>query len=215
MYTVNRIENKHFENTFNYELRENDKIMVLSFQGNLDFYMSAISFKDNREKKISFTITKENYTIYSLFEELFQDIVECNIFKVDEQRLEFLDDDDERREYIERIERMNSDLKGYSAYKRLVKRNLITWKSDDRDYGEPDFVKIYKGEDAFYITFIRQSEELHMGTVVRFRNSGSSYDPFNIPFMKFFNKLQEYDPQFHQIHIEELELERKLTKTLN
>lgn len=212
MYTVNRIENPQFENTYNYELRDNDKSMILSFQGNLDFYMSAISYKDNRDKKISFTITKENYAIYSLFDELFRDIEECNIFSVDETRLEFMDDEDEIKEYYERIERMNSDLKTYSAYKRLIKRNLITWKSDDRDYGEPDFVKIYRGEDAFYITFVRQSEELHMGTVVRFRNSGSSYDPFNIPFMKFFNKLQEYDPEYHQIHIEEVILQKKLTK---
>ena len=212
MYTVNRISNPQFENTYNYELRDNDKSMILSFQGNLDFYMSAISFKDNRDKKISFTITKENYAIYSLFDELFRDIEECNIFSVDETRLEFMDDEDEIKEYYERIERMNNDLKTYSAYKRLIKRNLITWKSDDRDYGEPDFVKIYRGEDAFYITFVRQSEELHMGTVVRFRNSGSSYDPFNIPFMKFFNKLQEYDPEYHQIHIEEVILQKKLTK---
>lgn len=212
MYTVNRISNPQFENTYNYELRDNDKSMILSFQGNLDFYMSAISFKDNRDKKISFTITKENYAIYSLFDELFRDIEECNIFSVDETRLEFMDDEDEIKEYYERIERMNRDLKTYSAYKRLIKRNLITWKSDDRDYGEPDFVKIYRGEDAFYITFVRQSEELHMGTVVRFRNSGSSYDPFNIPFMKFFNKLQEYDPEYHQIHIEEVILQKKLTK---
>lgn len=212
MYTVNRISNPQFENTYNYELRDNDKSMILSFQGNLDFYMSAISFKDNRDKKISFTITKENYAIYSLFDELFRDIEECNIFSVDETRLEFMDDEDEIKEYYERIERMNSDLKTYSAYKRLIKRNLITWKSDDRDYGEPDFVKIYRGEDAFYITFVRQSEELHMGTVVRFRNSGSSYDPFNIPFMKFFNKLQEYEPEYHQIHIEEVILQKKLTK---
>ena len=212
MYTVNRISNPQFENTYNYELRDNDKSMILSFQGNLDFYMSAISFKDNRYKKISFTITKENYAIYSLFDELFRDIEECNIFSVDETRLEFMDDEDEIKEYYERIERMNNDLKTYSAYKRLFKRNLITWKSDDRDYGEPDFIKIYRGEDAFYITFVRQSEELHMGTVVRFRNSGSSYDPFNIPFMKFFNKLQEYDPEYHQIHIEEVILQKKLTK---
>ena len=212
MYTVNRISNPQFENTYNYELRDNDKSMILSFQGNLDFYMSAISYKDNRDKKISFTITKENYAIYSLFDELFRDIEECNIFSVDETRLEFMDDEDEIKEYYERIERMNNDLKTYSAYKRLIKRNLITWKSDDRDYGEPDFVKIYRGEDAFYITFVRQSEELHMGTVARFRNSGSSYDPFNIPFMKFFNKLQEYDPEYHQIHIEEVILQKKLTK---
>ena len=115
MYTVNRISNPQFENTYNYELRDNDKSMILSFQGNLDFYMSAISYKDNRDKKISFTITKENYAIYSLFDELFRDIEECNIFSFDETRLEFMDDEDEIKEYYERIERMNRDLKTYSA----------------------------------------------------------------------------------------------------
>ena len=97
------------------------------------------------------------------------------------------------------------------AYRNLVKRNLITWKSDDRDYGDPDFVKIYKGDDAFYITFVRQSKHLHIGTSVRFRNSGSSYQPFNMSFMRLFNKLQEYDPDYHQIHMEELNV-KKLTK---
>ena len=46
---------------------------------------------------------------------------------------------------------------------------------------------------------------------IRFRNSGSRYNPFNIIFMKMFNKLQEYNPEYHQIHIEELEYQKKLT----
>ena len=211
MYTVSRTKAEKFDNTYNYEIFQDDKIMYLSFEGNFDFYMSAFSRKDHLQKKICFTITKENYFIYSLFSDLFDEITNCDIFKVDTLHLEFMDDEEEKKEYIDRINKMNEDLKTYSPYKNLVKRNLITWKSDDRDYGNPDFVKIYKGDDAFYITFVRQSKHLHIGTSVRFRNSGSSYQPFNMSFMRLFNKLQEYDPDYHQIHMEELNV-KKLTK---
>ena len=46
---------------------------------------------------------------------------------------------------------------------------------------------------------------------IRFRNSGSTYDPFNIIFMRMFNKLQEYIPEYHQIHIEEMNYSKKRT----
>ena len=38
---------------------------------------------------------------------------------------------------------------------------------------------------------------------VRFRNSGSRYDPFNIIFMKLYQGLCALDYEYHQIHIEE------------
>ena len=38
---------------------------------------------------------------------------------------------------------------------------------------------------------------------IRFRNSGSRYEPFNICFMQMYNELKNYDSNCHQIHIEE------------
>ena len=41
---------------------------------------------------------------------------------------------------------------------------------------------------------------------IRFRNSGSSYDPFNIVFMRIYEKMKRVDninDYGHQIHIEE------------
>ena len=46
---------------------------------------------------------------------------------------------------------------------------------------------------------------------IRFRNSGSLYDPFNMIFMRMFNKLQNYDPEYHQIHFEEINYAKKLS----
>ena len=42
------------------------------------------------------------------------------------------------------------------------------------------------------------------------RNSGSRYSPHNIVFMRMFNELQEYYPEYHQIHMEEIEYQKKL-----
>ena len=61
MYTVSRTKAEKFDNTYNYEIFQDDKIMYLSFEGNFDFYMSAFSRRDHLQKKICFTITKENY----------------------------------------------------------------------------------------------------------------------------------------------------------
>ena len=47
---------------------------------------------------------------------------------------------------------------------------------------------------------------------VRFRNSGSRYDPFNIIFMKLYQGLYELDYEYHQIHIEEYLLDSKIKR---
>ena len=47
---------------------------------------------------------------------------------------------------------------------------------------------------------------------MRIRNSGSNYNPFNCIFMRMFQKLQEVDNDYHQIHFEELEYKRLLKK---
>lgn len=211
MYTVERIKNQQFEEIYNYEIKQGNNVLSLSYEGNLDFYMSAIDRTNYRSEKICFTIDKSNYQIYSLFDELFSDIENCYVFSTDEE--EFISyEEEDMIEHIERRKEMNEELKSSSAYKRLLKRNLITWISDDRDHDYPDYVRIFKGEDAYFITFIRKSEELQFGTSIRFRNSGSSYDPFNFVFMRFFKNLQEYDPDYHQMHIEEYNVKRLAKK---
>ena len=50
---------------------------------------------------------------------------------------------------------------------------------------------------------------------VRISNSGSRHNPYNILFMDMYNKLKEYEPNSHQIHLEEyLYNQKTLKKTL-
>lgn len=66
------------------------------------------------------------------------------------------------------------------------------------------FEKSKKSQDGIFITY-----------TIRFRNSGSRYNPFNINFMQMYNSLKEYDPNNHQIHIEEyLYKQNKLKKLI-
>ena len=78
---------------------------------------------------------------------------------------------------------------------------------------------IKKEDDQFLLEFTSPKIDDNdfifrmLGTVsIRFRNSGSTYDPYNIIFMRMFNKLQDYDPEYHQMHIEELVYKRTLKK---
>lgn len=53
---------------------------------------------------------------------------------------------------------------------------------------------------------------------IRFRNSGSRYEPFNMVFMRMFLQLQKVDDisdYGHQIHIEEYLYKKSLVKKIN
>ena len=64
---------------------ESEKQFDISFGGNLDLYWTIHSKKESDHH--DFTITKENYKVYRLFEELFDDIKNIKIF--DEEHIPF------------------------------------------------------------------------------------------------------------------------------
>ena len=116
---------------------------------------------------------------------------------------------------------------GYSNYNTLFDENnkTITWYSDETNRLVSNYVKIIKKEETFELVFGTQEyidgyerEDNFLGTIgVRFRNSGSSYDPFNISFMKMFQELEKIDDvldEGHQVHIEEYLYNEGLVKKL-
>ncbi len=180
----------------------------ISFAGNLDLYWGYVYDGNLLEipnvKK--FKITKENYYLYSLFEELYEDIKNCNIFTLDESDIFFCETGEEIENRRIEIESLNDDLRKSESYNpnRLFRNGNIEWHCDDFPYEESSVVKIAKKEDTFIVTFEKSKiKDIYLTYSVRFRNSGSSYAPFNMVFMKMYNKLIEYNPEYHQIHIEE------------
>lgn len=200
-----KIYNDHV-NCFDIELRDKEKILRIIYAGNLDLYLilSNGEVLENENKTISFNITKEDYEIYSIFDSLYKETIEGNVFD-NEEEYNFND--------------YHFNYKESYAYERLVKDNKITWISDNGPIDSEDkFIFYPEDENSYRFDFIRNDKPTDfgfknaLGISVRIRNSGSNYNPFNCIFMRMFQKLQEVDNDYHQIHFEELEYKRLLKK---
>lgn len=172
----------------------------INFGGTLDLYWSYWP-KENIKKwpeSKTFTITKENYFLYQKIDELYIRIKEKNPFpKIKtEEEITFLEELN-----LEDIN--NFDKKDY-ALEKLFQNGVIKWYSDDAPLEEASKVEIKRVEESYTITFYQGKEDYNFPTyIVRFRNSGSRYEPYNFTFMNMYNDLGKYDSNYHQIHIEE------------
>lgn len=223
-------------------LKQDNKILEITFGGNLDLYWSLKIIREHKEDLDeimysmydevieNFIITKENYFIYSLFEELYNDVLESRVFvpirkrETSEGTESELDDDDFDvwKKYDEfDFQGRNEWYKKQPIYKKLFNGKNIEWRSDEEEFSVANRVTIDKVDDTFILEFTRPylSESKRFSGFlfspnnihIRFRNSGSTYEPYNAIFMRMFNKLQDYDPDNHQMHIEEMNYQRKLT----
>ena len=86
----------------------------------------------------------------------------------------------------------------YEVYRLFDKENnTITWYSDETNHEVANILKIKKENESFELEFYIQpyiegydrdfNSLYHIP--IRFRNSGSSYDPFNIVFMRMYEKV--------------------------
>ena len=126
-----------------------------------------------------------------------------------------------KTEYFEKLKQRNEKEKikyrefNYANYSELFNEESksLTWYSDETVHEVANILKIRKEDDRFIIEFSSQphldgyDEDFHSANYIpiRFRNSGSSYSPFNIVFMRMYNAMKEVDDNDigHQIHIEE------------
>lgn len=222
MIKVEKIKNQM--HLFDFNIIDNKNVLVIMFGGNGDlyFYVNKANLEGN--EIVNFEITKENYILYNLFDKLYNDIINCNIFKFSERDVELsLEDEEETGFYLEgEIEdkkttysRWNEELKKRYQYNQLVNNGVISWRSDNNSYKDANILNIHKEDDQYRLEFIPRSREMSFFVDVRISNSGSYYAPFNIAFMRLYNELQNYDPEYHQVHLEEclyqkrLELRRK------
>lgn len=191
-------------------LEEDNKKFEIYFAGNLDLYWNIRSKEES--DRHSFTITKENGELYRLFETLYNDIENINIFGVDSYTAE------EIEELKDRYRKYN-----LSRYNELFDKynKTITWHSDETAYEVSNILKIKKEEDSFEIEFSIQphingydrdfNSPNHIP--IRFRNSGSMYLPFNYVFMRMYKeliKLDDVSDYGHQMTIDEFQYVKKL-----
>lgn len=214
--------------------RNDNKSFNISFQCNLDLYFSFFSNSlKTQDNDFTFLIGKDNYEVWEIFDKLYNNVINANLYSLTEERREriimdslMLDEDyHQNLKYEEEmIKEFNQDLKKRYAYKMLVNKGIITWISDDYYDDIAPFFKIEKVGVSYLISFgipkvsrKLNSEEIHIVSAykylktisVRIRNSGSRYDPFNIAFMSAFNSLMNLEEN-NQIHMEEYLIEKEL-----
>ncbi|NLC47903.1 MAG: hypothetical protein GX758_00900 [Tenericutes bacterium] len=204
------------ESGYLFKITTEEGSFEISFEGNLDLYFRNVlddnTLYDEPYQK-TFRITKENYFLYSLFEELYNKIKESRVYEVRENDFLMYGNVSETEENIKNVELWNKQLNYYQKQnpERLFKNNAVEWHCDDYSYNEGNILKVEDGNEEFLVTFIKRVvDTIYSTNSVRFRNSGSRYIPFNFLFMDMYNKLCNYEPENNQIHIEEYLYQKKL-----
>ena len=115
-----------------------------------------------------------------------------------------------------------NDFLDYSSahdfYQLVDDDNNINWISDDGPDDIEDRLVMSKEDDCYKLKFIRNDKSMDFGfknkhgITVRIRNSGSRYNPFNCVFMRMYQELQNIDPNFRQMHFEDIKYIKKLKK---
>lgn len=200
-------------------LLNGDKKLIISFDNNLDLKWTLT--KTTKEKLIleSFEITKENYAIYTLFEQLYNNVKNASIFDINTEIALFnsgLSTFNSLSEiydyYIKDVEKR----KNSPVYQELFDGNTITWYSDEIYNDSNDALKITFDGDKFILEFAKRKQNELLSSPysipIKFKNNGSKYFPFNILFIQMSQELQNYNTKFHQIHIEEYLYEQKILK---
>lgn len=185
-------EIERYKNGWGYDtfvIKTDSGSFEILFAPNYDLYWRYLSEKNILEDKSiqEIIITKENYFIYEQFYKLYESIKNNKVSYDDESY--------------------------FDAYENeLFKNEIIEWYSDELPIDIASKLTIKKDNETFKITFEKSKkacEGIFITYTIRFRNSGSRYNPFNINFMKMYNELKEYNPDYHQVHIEEYLYKKK------
>ncbi len=203
------------EDWYNYYFINGKQRLEILSLGNGDMYFHSLS----KAQESTFLITKENMFFYNLFSQLFNAFEEASVFHVCESDLLRCANEEEKQRIYDEVDNRNQSLKETEIYKKVYHNQKITWISDDSisfDDQSADSLSITKKIDYYSLKFAFYEDEFPHIRSIRIRNARSRYKPFNMLMMDFFNNLQNYDPNYHQMHIEEYifqqNKEKKLTK---
>ena len=191
---VTRQQNKTAteEQLFDYTITDEGKKLEIKVNQSGDLYW----LMDDTEPSdyAVFTITKENEVLYSLFTRLYLQIM----------RYQEVGPNEETKQMS-------------MTHALLTQHGNIAWYSDKDQMDETDIMTMSNVGDAFELEFVHQTKDFPLyykpGMFdICFSASNSRYYPFNQAFMGMYRDLQQYDPEYHQVHIDEIEFQKKKSK---
>lgn len=168
---------------------------------------------DQPESK-SFTINKDDEIIFSLIDELYNDVKNCNVFILDPLQYYPEYTIDEIKKKKRELQSINKRIKESEKYNlmKLFQNNCVEWHCDDFDYEDGSVLKIEKLDDKYIITIEKSKlNDLSLTYSVRLRTDGSRYHPYHMIFMRMYSELMEYDTE-QDLSDEEIPFTMKKTK---
>lgn len=202
MIKVNKVKN---------DLGLNDIIISNGNQGMM------ILYDDNntlywviKDSKKPLEITKENYALYCLFEQLYRKVMSSEIFQITDKEVNSCSTIRELLELRELISKKNEQAKEKGIEKNLFSTNCISWHSDEDSLDMANILHISKTEDKIVLYF--ETKNIERNGCISFQMKDSRYIPFQLLFMQLYYQLQNYEEDFQQIHIEEIIYEKQLIK---
>lgn len=198
------MEIKRYENNdgYAYILDNGIDSLKISLEGKEDLYFSVNSNKND----IYFNITKENMEIYNLFDDLYNEIKNADVFKLSDEELNLCYFESQKEALIKEKNRWNSSLRGSYVHQKLFKNDFVNWISDDsinEDYNKSNTLIIKKGKEKYSLIIGIHDINTCFSRAIRIKNKDSRYNEFSLCMLRFYNKLQSYDPEYHQMHINE------------
>ncbi len=151
------------------------------FGGNGDLYFKPVMTRMELFEKgdpIYFVINKEDPFLFESFNRLYSKIINYSAFDSDDNSTV----EDRRKE------------DSYRDYP-LVNNGTVSWHSDEDMSEIASVLNIRRLDDGnLQLEFIKNRPEntMYMTYSIRFRNSGSTYNPFNFRFMELYNNLCAY-----------------------
>lgn len=187
-------------------IQKDEKTIKIMFGGNGDLYIDIFGPKNTGPGGEIISIFKMNQDdeVYSYFEELIDNILNCRVYEINEMELEFCQTEEDKKNKIKYIEKINTELRINGNYSDLVRDNCITWYSDSIYNEKANSLRIKKENNDIILVFQDNLDDPTFGFGIRICNSGSKYQPFNVCFMKLFNQLNQNYKSQQQIENKEL-----------
>lgn len=170
------LEINKFRNEFGtqFDIKKDDKILSIYYGANLDLYFFSHSNINNN--KISFNFDISDGIFYSLLDNLYNDFKNYTYYN-----------DNKLNKKIKEI-LINKD-----EIHNLFYNNYIDYHSDDNTYEEAPRLIIKHQNHNYILELINNKNNLEMGINVIISNSKSRYYKANIPFMKMYQNLYNYN----------------------
>ena len=174
------------------KLTQNGNTFNILFGDNLDLYFQPVMNRMElftSDEHLEFKISKEDGFLYEAFMHLYEKII--NYIPLEEM------DSKREREY----QKLKDSYRPFP----LVHDKVISWHSDEENVDTSSILNISKTEDnQIKLEFIKNKPEddLYLTYAISFRNSGSTYDPFNFRFMELYNYLCNYYENYQPNHKE-------------